>query len=78
LPVKKFLLRHLSSYSSELNPVELLWREMRRKYFHNKIFHSLDEVGDTLPIALNRYHRNNNAIKQLGVAYKYFNNNDSG
>lgn len=26
-------LLHLNPYSPELNPVELLWREIRRKYF---------------------------------------------
>ncbi|MCC6290234.1 MAG: transposase [Chitinophagaceae bacterium] len=30
------LLLHLPPYSPELNPVELLWRETRKKYFHNK------------------------------------------
>ncbi len=31
-------LLHLNPYSPELNPGELLWREIRRKYFHNIIF----------------------------------------
>ena len=31
-------LMHLTPYSPELNPVELLWREVRAKYFKNKIF----------------------------------------
>ena len=56
------LLMHLPPYSPELNPVELLWREIRRKYFHNKIFNSLDEVENTLSIALDWYYRNANAI----------------
>ena len=30
-------LLHLNPYSPEHNPVELLWREIRRKYFHNRI-----------------------------------------
>jgi transposase len=66
------LLMHLPPYSPELNPVELLWREIRRKYFHNKIFNSLDAVEDTLSIALKWYHRNTNAIKQLSNGYKIF------
>ena len=72
------LLMHLPPYSPELNPVELLWREIRRKYFHNKIFNSLDAVEDTLSIALQWYHNNTSAIKQLSNGYNYFNNNDGG
>jgi transposase len=43
LPINIKLL-HLAPYSPELNPVELLWRELRKKYFHNKLFDSLDDV----------------------------------
>lgn len=49
-------LLHLNPYSPEQNPVELLWREIRRKYFHNIIFNSLDEVENTLTDALMNYH----------------------
>ena len=37
------------AYSSELNPVEHIWDELREKYFHNRIFSSrgrrMDELG---------------------------------
>jgi len=63
------LLIHLPPYSPELNPVELLWREIRKKHFHNKIFKSLDEVEKTLAIALAQCHRNAPAIQQLSKGY---------
>jgi len=37
-----------SAYSPELNPVEHIWDELREKYFHNRIFPSLDGVIETL------------------------------
>jgi hypothetical protein len=36
------------AYSPELNPVEHLWDELREKYFHNRLFPSLDEVIEVL------------------------------
>ena len=60
---------HLPPYSPELNPVELLWRELRRKYFHNRIFASLDEVEEQLAKALADYHLNPQTIKQLGAGF---------
>lgn len=75
---ENLLLMHLPAYSPELNPVELLWREIRRKYFHNKIFSSLDEIEHTLSVALSAYHRNSTGVKQLSQGYNYFSNIGSG
>jgi transposase len=41
-------LMYLTPYPPELNPVELLWREIRAKYFKNRIFDTLDAVEETL------------------------------
>ncbi|MEJ0102484.1 MAG: IS630 family transposase [Bacteroidota bacterium] len=62
-------LLHLNPYSPELNPVELLWREIRRKYFHNIIFENLDEVENTLHKALANYHQQNNDVKKLSKGF---------
>lgn len=75
---ENLLLLHLPAYSPELNPVELLWREIRRKYFHNKIFNSLDEVEDTLSDALFAYHRNSDSVKQLSQGFNHFSNIGGG
>jgi transposase len=40
-------------YSPEVNPVEHVWDEIREKYFHNRVFSSLDLLTDTLCHALN-------------------------
>jgi len=59
----------LNPYSPEQNPVELLWREIRRKYFHNNIFNSIDDVEDTLQGALKNYHANSEAILKLSKSF---------
>ena len=42
----------LPPYAPELNPVEQLWDELREKYFHNRVFDSLDALEDHLVAAL--------------------------
>jgi transposase len=42
----------LPPYSPQCNPVELLWDEIREKYFSNRVFHSLDAVESVLCEAL--------------------------
>ena len=64
-------LLHLNPYSPEQNPVELLWREIRRKYFHNKIFNSLDEVENTLMQALANCHEHKDDIRKLSKGFLY-------
>jgi transposase len=39
-------------YSPELNPVEHIWDAIREKYFHNRIFSSLDSLTEKLCEAL--------------------------
>jgi putative transposase len=41
------------AYSPEVNPVEHLWEELREKYFHNRLFSSLDFLTDELCRGLN-------------------------
>lgn len=67
--IENLQLMYLPPYSPELNPVELLWRETRKKYFHNRIFNSLDEVENTLSEALLQYHLNPMAIKKLSMGF---------
>lgn len=62
-------LLHLNPYSPEQNPVELLWREIRRKYFHNVIFQSLDEVETKLQQALLNYHQHKEAVQKLAKGF---------
>ena len=55
----------LPPYSPELNPVELIWRELRAKYFNNRIFKSLTQVDDQLEIAIKTFTNDKEAIKKL-------------
>ena len=38
----------LLPYTPELNPIEMIWDEIREKGFHNEIFASLEKVVDRL------------------------------
>lgn len=60
---------HLNPFSPEQNPVELLWREIRRKYFHNIIFNSLDDVENTLTEALLNYHLQKDKVMKLSEGF---------
>ncbi len=55
----------LPPYSPELNPVELIWRELRTKYFNNKTFQTMEEVEKKLENSINDLTQNKDKIKQL-------------
>lgn len=58
-------LLYLPAYSPELNPVELLWRQIRLEYFNNKSFETLDEVEELLTIGLKAWSKDKESVKQL-------------
>ena len=41
------------AHSPEVNPVEHLWEELREKYFHNRVYPSLDPLVERLCLGLN-------------------------
>jgi len=55
----------LPPYSPELNPVEHLWDELREKYFHNRVFSSLEEVEQYLFEALVAFEQNTECIRSI-------------
>lgn len=59
------ILWFLPPYSPELNPVELIWRELRAKYFNNRTFKSMDELEDYLEYALIDFAKDKEYIKRL-------------
>ncbi len=65
-------LLHLNPYSPEHNPVELLWREIRRKYFHNNIFETLNAAKETLQKALCAYHQSKEEVRSLSKGFLPF------
>lgn len=59
------ILWFLPAYSPELNPVELIWRELRAKYFNNKTFDSQEELDKHLELALIDFSKDKNALQKL-------------
>jgi len=55
----------LPPYSPELNPVELIWRELRAKYFNNKTFETMNHLDDHLVYAINDFTKDKEKIKSL-------------
>lgn len=62
---QNIILWFLPPYSPELNPVELMWRELRVKYFNNRTFQSMKELEDQLEYALIDFVKDKEAIKKL-------------
>jgi len=50
-PANIYLLQ-LPPYAPELNPIEHVWDGLREKFFHNRVFKSLDALEDHLALAL--------------------------
>ena len=50
-PDNIYLLK-LPPYAPELNPIEHVWDELREKFFHNRVFKSLDALEEHLAEAL--------------------------
>ena len=57
----------LPPYAPELNPVEHIWDELREKYFHNRVFDSIDALEDHLENALTRIRPRACTIRQAGI-----------
>jgi len=55
----------LPPYSPELNPVEHLWDELREKYFHNRVFSSLNEIEQHLVDALVAFEHNTERVRSI-------------
>lgn len=55
----------LPPYSPRLNPVENFWGELREKYFHNRLFESMEQLKDYLKKVMREFSRDVEAIKSL-------------
>ena len=58
-------LHFLPPYSPELNPQELIWHELREKWFHNRVFDSLDALEDRLVLALQALENDLNQVHSI-------------
>lgn len=58
-------LLHLPPYAPELNPVELVWHEMRQRYLSNRVYADLQELDLALEDALRRLSDDPERLRQL-------------
>jgi transposase len=56
---------HLPPYSPELNPVEHIGDDLREKYFHNRVFDSMDSLENHLEEALRNLENNPNRVHSI-------------
>ena len=55
----------LLPYTPELNPIEMIWDEIREKFFKNKLFKTLSSVSDKLCEAINHLIDNKAIVKSI-------------
>ena len=55
----------LPPYSPELNPQEHLWDELREKFFHNRLFDSLDALEEQLVQGLRQLETNPKLVRSI-------------
>jgi hypothetical protein len=63
-PHNIYLLK-LPPYAPELNPIEHVWDELREKFFHNRVFKSLDALEDHLEMALQTLEDDPNTVASI-------------
>lgn len=64
IPVNMAFVR-LPPYSPELNPAEQIWNSLRKNYFANKVFDSLDAATKQAEQGLSNMAANQEAMKSL-------------
>lgn len=64
-PPKNIYLLKLPPYAPELNPIEHVWDELREKFFHNRVFNSLDALEDHLVLALKTLEKNPVTVRPI-------------
>jgi transposase len=64
IPENVSLIR-LPPYSPELNPAEQIWNVLRRNYFANRVFDSLNAATEQAELGLAEMAANKSAIRQL-------------
>lgn len=61
----QFRLHFLPPYSPQLNPIERVWKLIRRRCLHNQYFPSLDDVVTAIRPSLTAWFRPNATLKRL-------------
>jgi hypothetical protein len=63
-PANIYLLK-LPPYAPELNPIEHVWDELREKFFHNRVFASLDTLEDQHALGLKTLEQNPETVRTI-------------
>lgn len=69
---EELLIEHLPAYSPELNPVERLFKELRKE-LKNRVFESFEVVEEAVIKAIEPFLRNGSRVKKL-TFYNWLNN----
>jgi transposase len=64
-PPQNIYLLSLPPYAPELNPIEHVWDELREKFFHNRVYKSLDALEDHLALALKSLETDNTTVASI-------------
>lgn len=62
---KNFCLHFLPPYSPELNPIERVWKLVRRRCIHNRYFATLDELVEAIHPLFRSWARPNITLRRL-------------
>lgn len=55
----------LLPYTPELNPIEMIWDELREKFFKNELFNTLEKVSQRLCDGLSHLTNNKDTVKSI-------------
>jgi transposase len=61
----RFALDFLPPYSPELNPIERVWKLVRRLRLHNRYFASLNDVVETVEDQFQKWQHRNDTLRRL-------------
>lgn len=62
---ERFVLYFLPPYSPDLNPVERVWKLVRRTCLHNRYFHTLKEIEEVVETQFLKWSRDSETLRKL-------------
>jgi len=60
-----FVLLFLPPYSPQLNPIERVWKLLRKLWLHNRYFPTLDELVQIVDLQFTAWSRSNSVLRRL-------------
>ena len=62
---ENIMIHHLPALSPQLNPSENMWDEIKEKFFHNRLFSSMEEVLNRMSDAIINYEAAPEVVKSI-------------